>query len=552
MIYGPGFNPADPSHVPGIPGATQTIWTVANDLSEFGMKNFKSPPIGLELQITEWCYTIPGPLNNVIFQQFRIIYKGTTMSNPDSRIDSVYIMKWADTDIGDYTDDLGGCDSILGLGYVYNSNKFDKMYQSAGLSTPAVGFDILYGPAYYTGDENDSAIVGLQWRRGYRYWNINPLSAFFLKVTGGTMAEPQKPEGWYNVMRGAMPIPGYPYFFPLWGAFPLSGYPTKYIAGGDPVTKTGWIDGIDYPPGERRIGCITGPFNLKLGDTAEVVVALIGAMGVDNLSSVQVLKYYDNFVQSFFDNLPVFPIDYIRREGGVEVRFYCDMRNVYDKNGNPILKVDSLFISGNQPPLFWIWEEIGIEHSHLKLHDDGVYPDKYAGDGIYSIALVFPKGSLTGPIYFKFSANTLFDNEADEHTTYVLFVDDMPGGSGYRAVNELEIIKFGRRRGKIFGDTVKVVNKFLDYVGTPYKLYQNYPNPFNLTTSIKYFIPSSEHVILKIYNVLGQEVMTLVDEKQEPGLHEIKVSSVNLSSGVYFYRLIAGSFVEVKKMILIK
>ncbi len=313
--YGPGFNPNNPDHVPGIPGATQTVWTVANDLnSAIGTQVFGSPAIGLELQVTEWCYAISNPLNNIIFQQFRIIYKGTLTSNSNSRIDSVFIVKWADPDLGDYSDDLAGCDSVLGLGYVYNANTVDAEYQSLGYPAPAVGFDFLQGPAFYTGDSNDSAVVGLKWRKGYKYWyketgSGNPLTTFVFFAAGTGISDPTNAYQWFNLMRGGLPRPEYPSFVPFWSAFTRDPnvYPTKYAVAGDPVTGSGWIDGREIPPGDRRIVNVTGPFSLSLGDTAEIVVALIGAMGADNLSSVQVLKYYDTYAQFAYDNLFVLP-----------------------------------------------------------------------------------------------------------------------------------------------------------------------------------------------------------------------------------------------------
>lgn len=95
-----------------------------------------------------------------------------------------------------------------------------------------------------------------------------------------------------------------------------------------------------------------------------------------------------------------------------------------------------------------------------------------------------------------------------------------------------------------------------------FTLEQNYPNPFNPTTKIKYVVPSietfqagSQQVTLKIYDVLGNEIITLVNEQQQPGTYEVEFNAgqiVNLSSAVYFYQLKAGNFVETKKMILNK
>jgi len=83
-------------------------------------------------------------------------------------------------------------------------------------------------------------------------------------------------------------------------------------------------------------------------------------------------------------------------------------------------------------------------------------------------------------------------------------------------------------------------------------LAQNYPNPFNPTTTIKYQLPVSSNVTLKIYDVLGNEVATLLNEEKEAGTYEVMFEASNYSSGVYIYRLQAGFFVETKKMVLLR
>ncbi|NCS88171.1 MAG: T9SS type A sorting domain-containing protein, partial [Ignavibacteria bacterium] len=93
-----------------------------------------------------------------------------------------------------------------------------------------------------------------------------------------------------------------------------------------------------------------------------------------------------------------------------------------------------------------------------------------------------------------------------------------------------------------------------------FELYQNYPNPFNPTTKIRYSIPSVEthrhasqqNILLKIYDVLGNEIATLVNEEKPPGNYEVEFNAKGLASGVYFYRLTAGSFIQTKKMILLR
>jgi hypothetical protein len=93
-------------------------------------------------------------------------------------------------------------------------------------------------------------------------------------------------------------------------------------------------------------------------------------------------------------------------------------------------------------------------------------------------------------------------------------------------------------------------------IGVPekFELSQNYPNPFNPTTVISYSLSENSFVTLKVYDVIGNEVATLVSEKQNSGIYNYQFSTVNyqLSSGVYFYKIEAGSFSAVKRMILIK
>jgi hypothetical protein len=85
-----------------------------------------------------------------------------------------------------------------------------------------------------------------------------------------------------------------------------------------------------------------------------------------------------------------------------------------------------------------------------------------------------------------------------------------------------------------------------------FSLEQNYPNPFNPVTNIKFQIPVSEFVSLKIFDVLGNEVAVLVNEFKSAGIYRLSFNASELGSGVYFYKLISGSFIETKKMILMK
>jgi hypothetical protein len=85
-----------------------------------------------------------------------------------------------------------------------------------------------------------------------------------------------------------------------------------------------------------------------------------------------------------------------------------------------------------------------------------------------------------------------------------------------------------------------------------FKLLQNYPNPFNPSTTISYNIAMRANVSLKIYNITGKEIATLVNGEKEPGSYRVNFNAEKLSSGIYFYKISAGNFTSVRKMILIK
>jgi len=101
-------------------------------------------------------------------------------------------------------------------------------------------------------------------------------------------------------------------------------------------------------------------------------------------------------------------------------------------------------------------------------------------------------------------------------------------------------------------------------VASKFNLNQNYPNPFNPTTTIKYSIPTPLNppfakegntggfVTLKVYDVLGKEIATLVNKEQQSGNYKVTFNASSLPSGIYFYRLQSGNFVETKKLILLK
>ena len=158
------------------------------------------------------------------------------------------------------------------------------------------------------------------------------------------------------------------------------------------------------------------------------------------------------------------------------------------------------------------------------------------------------------------------------------------GGSVYRSTDHgatwaasftgsiggLNHLDFGVNGSNVYGWTVSAGGSIAAFSGTvssvassissfpsEFALDQNYPNPFNPSTKIQFEIPASSRVSLKIYNSLGEEVATLVDNIMNAGTHSVEWNGKNhfnstVASGVYFYRLTAENFVQTKKMLMIK
>ncbi|MBZ0204151.1 MAG: T9SS type A sorting domain-containing protein, partial [Ignavibacteria bacterium] len=96
------------------------------------------------------------------------------------------------------------------------------------------------------------------------------------------------------------------------------------------------------------------------------------------------------------------------------------------------------------------------------------------------------------------------------------------------------------------------INNPISQIPNTYKLEQNYPNPFNPTTNIKFGLPNAGNVKLVVFDILGREVTTLVNEYKIAGIYTVDFDASMYSSGVYFYRIESGDFSQTKKMLLIK
>ncbi len=116
--------------------------------------------------------------------------------------------------------------------------------------------------------------------------------------------------------------------------------------------------------------------------------------------------------------------------------------------------------------------------------------------------------------------------------------------------DHINIVKSDLKR--VFGNDNSGNNKNNNVLPTQFMLSQNYPNPFNPSTTIKYALPKDVKVIIKIYDILGREVQTLVNEFKKAGYYDVKFNGSNFASGVYFYRIETADYTLSKKMVLIK
>jgi hypothetical protein len=415
----------DSDEEPGLAYADQVVWFVANDMDSVVTEEFLgSPPIGLEMQVTLWAYNRTGyqsnevlsnlneALQHIIFKRVRLIYKGYSNTPDTARIDSMYIGQWSDPNVGNAGDDLVGCDTLLNMGYVYNGYETDNEYIKYDIPPAAAGYCFLVGPTIPS--PGDSALFDLRFKHNYK--NL-PMTSFAWFVEATAIEPPQGYENtllWYKMLRGYVPSYGRDDFYP----FSPGVEPNSFPLSGDPVTCTGFIDGMgemySFAPGDRRFICSSGPFTMSLGDTQEVIIAIVGGLGSDRLASISVMKHFARWTRSH--------TPYIFEMG-------------FQEEGEPQSKEEPL------------------------LH------------------------------YFR--------------------------------------------------------------------LYQNYPNPFNARTEIRYDLPVQKNVKLTIYNLLGQVVRVLVNEKQDAKSYVIKwdgtdVLGEKVPTGIYLYRIDAGYWVLTRKMMLIQ
>ena len=388
----------DPSSgdIPGIEGATQTIWFVANDqdpaLTQF---LYGTNPVGIEYQATIWEYKDSLGFNNFFFRKYKLINKTDVLGSPTT-FEDMYISMWSDPDVGNSVDDYVGCDTILNLGFGYNSSPTDATYDP--LPPPAVGFDLIRGPLVSGNLGEDKNRNGIDDANDYglteNNWLVNgfinlPMTAFYYftrqdpLLTDPTLGSSEGANEFYNFMQGKIGVTGE--FF----VNPVTNLPTTFALSGNPVTGEGWIDGMLLGQGDRRLGLSTGPIQMAPGDTQVVVIAEIagGAVtGISHLNAISLVKYYCQIAQEFYDaafSPPVSVAD------GTDLQQKFELSQNYPNPFNPITK-----ISWEAPVGCWqtlkIYDVLGNEIATLV--------NEYKPAGTYEVE--WNAGEFPSGVYF--------------------------------------------------------------------------------------------------------------------------------------------------------
>ncbi|MFQ5602615.1 MAG: T9SS type A sorting domain-containing protein [bacterium] len=268
----------------------QMLWFVVNDGAPTGNRRWAgSQIVGMEVQVTAWAFARGGALGNIAFIRFRLVNKGT------KTIEDMYFTSWHDPDLGEYTDDLVGCDVALSAGFTYNEGS-DGDY---GDAPPAFLVDFFQGPLVVS--PGDTAFVvrgpnlGVEEVLDHKTLGMSSFTQYI--QSDPTLGDPDTQQEARNYMTGLTQKGEV--FDPLTrGVGGSADDDPNFWYSGDPETGQGWLQsGGD----DQRMLLNTGPFRMDPGDEHDIVTAFVVGQGNGPLNSVTVAKGVDALAQSIFD-----------------------------------------------------------------------------------------------------------------------------------------------------------------------------------------------------------------------------------------------------------
>lgn len=245
-------------------------------------------PLGVEVQQITFAF-MQTDYSNMVFTKYRILNKSS------QNWDSVYVSFVDDADIGDGGDDAAGCDSIRGVGYIYNFDNDDPNY---GTAPPALGYRILQSPLRFTGNNNDTAKLPYGNYVGYRSTGMSGYNVF-VNSGGSCLGDPNNAVNAYNFMRGK---DGCGNTMINW----ITGGPSQYKYNGSGELRLGWFDSV---MGDKRQLLNCGPFSMNSGSEQFLVTGSVISRGSNNNIAVGVILNASdnakNFYNSSFGGTPI-------------------------------------------------------------------------------------------------------------------------------------------------------------------------------------------------------------------------------------------------------
>ncbi len=213
--------------------------------------------------------------------------------------------------------------------------------------------------------------------------------------------------------------------------------------------------------------------------------------------------------------------------------------------------------------------ETSRDYATIKYNSTGIqqWVQRYNGSGNGNDMATMLKLDVSGNIYVTGSSQengTGYDYVTIKYSPsgaqqWIMSYNDSANGNDFASSiavdgsgNVFVTGTSGTQYGTVKYSQLLGINPISTEIPKEYNLYQNYPNPFNPTTKIKFNIPSGSSARLVIYDAVGREIAKLVNEQLKPGSYEVVWDATNFPSGVYFYKLISGSYIQTKKLVLIK
>lgn len=439
---------------PAVPPGDVAVFCIYHDASDVqrAAANLHTDKMNVQVRQLTWLFRAPGdPIDNTIFIKFEFINKNTVP------ITEFYATVWADSDLGNYTDDYVGSDVDLGLGYTYNAVENDAHYSDLlGIAPPALGYDFLQGAVI------DNAGTDIA-RRGTDFYVYVNKDSTYTAIAGDVTIANKKVLGsssfvYYNNTSADDGNPGntaeiYNYMkartktglrFPAQVKALNANLTTEaradFFFNGDPALGEGWIE--NSTPSDRRFMINCGPFDLGVysdtngdgkvneGDAGvnAVVAGVLTSFGLDNRNSVSVLKFEDNKVQDLFNkgfvlspSLPAPKIQVVYDDEEFSLTWQSASINYKDALGaTKTTSTESYDIDGYKFQGYQLvqFENEGTE-SNKKIFKKVAYFDKRDGVGVISSTDIEP---LTGLILnYPVVKGTDLGVKNDYHLTQDIF-----------------------------------------------------------------------------------------------------------------------------------